>query len=92
MLEPPRVRKRHPRGRRLPSDATTDPSLRLAGRPDDADGPGGVITIGDDVVAQVVGLTVLECYGVVGMASKRRFVATMECERLWPKAGRLPQE
>jgi hypothetical protein len=25
-------------------------------------------------------------------ASKRRFVATMECERLCPKAGRLPQE
>jgi hypothetical protein len=24
--------------------------------------------------------------------SKRRFVATMEWERLWPKAGRLPQE
>ncbi len=31
----------------------------------------GTVTIGDDVVAQVVGLTVLECYGVVGMASKR---------------------
>ena len=25
-------------------------------------------------------------------ASNRRLVATMECERLWPKAGRLPQE
>jgi hypothetical protein len=25
-------------------------------------------------------------------ASNRRFVATMECERLWPKAGRFPQE
>jgi zona occludens toxin (predicted ATPase) len=25
-------------------------------------------------------------------ASKRRFVATNECERLWPNAGRLPQE
>ena len=24
--------------------------------------------------------------------SNRRFVATMECERDWPKAGRLPQE
>jgi uncharacterized alkaline shock family protein YloU len=31
----------------------------------------GTVTIGDDVVAEVVGLTVLECYGVVGMASKR---------------------
>jgi uncharacterized alkaline shock family protein YloU len=31
----------------------------------------GTITLGDDVVAEVVGLTVLECYGVVGMASKR---------------------
>ena len=25
-------------------------------------------------------------------ASKRRLVATMECERLCPNAGRLPQE
>ena len=31
----------------------------------------GAVTIGDDVVAQIVGLTVLECYGVVGMASRR---------------------
>ena len=31
----------------------------------------GAVTIGDDVVAQLVGLTVLECYGIVGMASKR---------------------
>jgi uncharacterized alkaline shock family protein YloU len=31
----------------------------------------GSVTLGDDVVAEVVGLTVLECYGVVGMASKR---------------------
>jgi uncharacterized alkaline shock family protein YloU len=31
----------------------------------------GTVTLGDDVVAEVVGLTVLECYGVVGMASKR---------------------
>ena len=35
------------------------------------DSPAGRITIGDDVVAEVVGLTVLECYGVVGMAGKR---------------------
>jgi hypothetical protein len=26
------------------------------------------------------------------LISKRRLVATMECERDWPKAGRLPQE
>jgi uncharacterized alkaline shock family protein YloU len=31
----------------------------------------GTIVIADDVVAQVVGLTVLECYGVVGMAATR---------------------
>lgn len=37
----------------------------------DDDSPGGRITIGDEVVAEVVGLTVLECYGVVGMAGKR---------------------
>ncbi|MDX6378156.1 MAG: hypothetical protein QOE98_2459 [Gaiellaceae bacterium] len=35
------------------------------------DTPAGRITIGDDVVAEIVGLTVLECYGVVGMAGKR---------------------
>ncbi len=35
------------------------------------EGVGGAVTIGDDVVAQVVGLTVLESYGIVGMASKR---------------------
>src|SRR5258706_16321045 len=35
------------------------------------DSPAGRITIGDGVVAEVVGLTVLECYGVVGMAGKR---------------------
>ena len=34
------------------------------------DSPAGRITIADDVVAEVVGLTVLECYGVVGMAKK----------------------
>ncbi len=36
-----------------------------------APGPHGTVTIPDEVVAQVVGLTVLECYGVVGMASTR---------------------
>jgi uncharacterized alkaline shock family protein YloU len=30
----------------------------------------GSVTLSDDAVAQVVGRTVLECYGVVGMASK----------------------
>ena len=32
--------------------------------------PLGRITISSDVVAQIVGHTVLECYGVVGMAGK----------------------
>jgi len=35
------------------------------------DSPAGRITIGDDVVAEIVGLTVLECYGVVGVVPKR---------------------
>jgi uncharacterized alkaline shock family protein YloU len=30
----------------------------------------GSVTLSDDAVAQVVGHTVLECYGIVGMASK----------------------
>src|SRR4051794_39919947 len=30
----------------------------------------GSVTLSDDAVAQVVGRTVLECYGIVGMASK----------------------
>ena len=30
---------------------------------------GGEFTITNDVIAQIVGLTVLECYGVVGMAA-----------------------
>ncbi len=34
--------------------------------------PLGRITIANDAVAQVVGHTAAECYGVVGMASKRR--------------------
>ncbi len=34
--------------------------------------PFGRITIANDAVAQVVGHTAAECYGVVGMASKRR--------------------
>ena len=29
----------------------------------------GTFTITDDVIAQIVGLSVLECYGVVGMAA-----------------------
>jgi uncharacterized alkaline shock family protein YloU len=31
---------------------------------------GGAVTLTDDAVAQVVGHTVIECYGIVGMASK----------------------
>jgi uncharacterized alkaline shock family protein YloU len=30
---------------------------------------GGSFTIANEVIAQIVGLTVLECYGVVGMAA-----------------------
>jgi uncharacterized alkaline shock family protein YloU len=30
----------------------------------------GTVTISDEALAQVVGLTVLECYGVVGMAAR----------------------
>ena len=30
----------------------------------------GTVTISDEAIAQVVGLTVLECYGVVGMAAR----------------------
>ena len=30
----------------------------------------GSVTLSDDAVAQVVGHTVVECYGIVGMASK----------------------
>jgi uncharacterized alkaline shock family protein YloU len=30
---------------------------------------GGVLTIPNEVIAQIVGFTVLECYGVVGMAA-----------------------
>jgi uncharacterized alkaline shock family protein YloU len=30
----------------------------------------GTVTITDEAIAQVVGLTVLECYGVVGMAAR----------------------
>jgi uncharacterized alkaline shock family protein YloU len=37
----------------------------------DPDTVPGEILISDDVVAQIVGLTVLECYGIVGMASRR---------------------
>src|SRR3954451_20980556 len=31
---------------------------------------GGSVSLSDDAVAQVVGHTVIECYGIVGMASK----------------------
>ncbi|HEY3766674.1 MAG TPA: Asp23/Gls24 family envelope stress response protein [Gaiellales bacterium] len=32
-------------------------------------GPSGSVSFADEVIAQIVGLTVLECYGVVGMAA-----------------------
>jgi uncharacterized alkaline shock family protein YloU len=31
---------------------------------------GGAVALSDDALAQVVGHTVIECYGIVGMASK----------------------
>ena len=42
------------------------------------------VTLSDDAVAQVVGHTVLECYGIVGMASKSlvRGVARLLAPRL----------
>ncbi len=35
----------------------------------EAEAVGGTFTIANEVIAQIVGLTVLECYGVVGMAA-----------------------
>ena len=32
-------------------------------------GTSGSVSFADEVIAQIVGLTVLECYGVVGMAA-----------------------
>jgi uncharacterized alkaline shock family protein YloU len=34
-----------------------------------AAGTSGAVSFADEVIAQIVGLTVLECYGVVGMAA-----------------------
>ena len=51
------------------------------------DSPAGRITIGDDVVAEVVGLTVLECYGVVGMAGSGSSTAWRAC---WAATARRP--
>ena len=31
----------------------------------------GVVTVNDDVIVQVAGYAALDCYGIVGMASKR---------------------
>ncbi|HCT65010.1 MAG TPA: Asp23/Gls24 family envelope stress response protein [Lachnospiraceae bacterium] len=30
----------------------------------------GVITIGNEVIAKIAGITAMECYGIVGMAAK----------------------
>lgn len=43
-----------------------EPHLQLVGS---SGAPAGTFTITSEVIAQIVGLTVLECYGVVGMAS-----------------------
>src|SRR6478609_1381694 len=58
-------RPRPPRGRPVRLRVTmTDTSPTAPAR------LAGSVTLSDDAVAQVVGRTVLECYGVVGMASK----------------------
>ena len=44
--------------------------------------PLGRITIASDVVAQIVGHTVLECYGVVGMAARGRVGRLLGRDRL----------
>ncbi len=44
--------------------------------------PLGRITIANDVVAQVVGHTAAECYGVVGMASRARLPRVLTRDRL----------
>ena len=31
----------------------------------------GVVTVNDDVIVRVAGYAALDCYGIVGMASKR---------------------
>jgi uncharacterized alkaline shock family protein YloU len=43
-------------------------SVRVA-RPASGPGTSGSVSFADEVIAQIVGLTVLECYGVVGMAA-----------------------
>ena len=40
-----------------------------AARSASAAGTSGSVSFADEVIAQIVGLTVLECYGVVGMAA-----------------------
>ena len=45
-----------------------EPHLKLV---DGAGATGGSFAIANDVIAQIVGLSVLECYGVVGMAASR---------------------
>ena len=42
----------------------------------------GRITISSDVVAQIVGRTVLECYGVVGLAARGRARRLLGRDRL----------
>lgn len=52
---------------------------RAQGRPDPVLAPGGRMVVTDRAIADIVGYTVLECYGVVGMASPslRRGVASL---------------
>ncbi len=49
----------------------------------DPDEVGGTFIITNDALAQTVGLTVLECYGVVGMAARASL-------RVWRGGCRWP--
>ena len=49
----------------------------------------GRVTIADEVIAQIVGLTVLECYGVVGMSLRAPGPARDRVTRLLPKGKAL---
>ena len=45
----------------------------------------GIVTVNDDVIVRVAGYAALDCYGIVGMASKRGtdgFVQMMGRENL----------
>ena len=76
-IEQTRDNGHSPRERGGPREYSPQPAAPAArhtrvARPHPAPAPddvAGACTIAPDVVAQIVGLTVLECYGVVGMAA-----------------------